>query len=81
MGEFNIRSALRMDYKLAFHYWVEHHQWWFFSLPGYCSLCARCGVALMKEVIEDFGKVFRSSFVVLVIDFNIKFLFGVFPAV
>ena len=52
-----------------------------FSLPGYCSLCARCGVALMKVVTEDFGKVFRSSFVVLVIDFSIKFLFGIFPAV
>ena len=38
-------------------------------------------MAFMKVVNEDFGKVFRSSFVDLIIDFSIKFLFGIFPAV
>ena len=52
-----------------------------FYLLGYCSRCTKCGVAFTKVVREDFGKVLRSSLVDLIIDFSIKFLFGIFPAV
>ena len=50
-------------------------------LPGYCRRVARCGMDLIKEDIDDFGKALRISFVVLIIEFSIKFLFGVFPSV
>ena len=52
-----------------------------FYLLGYCSRFTKCGVAFMNVVREDFGKVLRSSLVDLIIDFSIKFLFGIFPAV
>ena len=51
------------------------------TLPDYCRRVARCGMDLIKEDIEDLGKALRISFVVLVIEFSIKFLFGVFPSV
>ena len=52
-----------------------------FYLLGYCSSSTKCGGAFTNVVREDFGNVLRSSFVDLIIDFKIKFLFGVFPAV
>ena len=51
------------------------------TLPDYCRRVARCGMDLIKEDIDDLGKALRISFVVLVIEFSIKFLFGVFPSV
>ena len=63
-------------------WWVEHHYGVFTSiLPGYCRRVARCGMDLIKEANGDFGKALKISFVVLVIEFSIKFLFGVFPSV
>ena len=50
-------------------------------LPGYCTRVSRCGMDLIKEANGDFGKALKISFVVLVIEFSIKFLFGVFPSV